>query len=132
MGGADQPDQPARSFQRESGASTFWYLLELASHSASRPAPPRQLKSDMSDSEPSGRPTDASISRALQGVVKALFDEGKVEELTVKRVRTRAEADLGLSAGFFKDDQKWKQKSHDIIHAAVVRIGFPFCIYFAN
>ncbi|KAF2789340.1 hypothetical protein K505DRAFT_284577 [Melanomma pulvis-pyrius CBS 109.77] len=70
----------------------------------------------MSDSD---RPSDATISRTLRDVVVAIHKTGKVEDLTVKRVRAKAESELGLSAGFLKTSQEWKQKSHDAILEAV-------------
>ncbi|KAF2747156.1 hypothetical protein M011DRAFT_468049 [Sporormia fimetaria CBS 119925] len=74
----------------------------------------------MSDSE--GGPTmpsDASISKSLRNIVIDLYKSGNADDLTVKRVRTRAEEDLDLPAGFLKGDPRWKQKSHDLIHEAV-------------
>ncbi|KAF2711497.1 hypothetical protein K504DRAFT_465246 [Pleomassaria siparia CBS 279.74] len=75
----------------------------------------------MSDSEPGtpDRPSNAVISRALRDVVVAIHKTKKGEDLTVKRIRTKAEEKLGLTAGFFKTNVEWKQKSHDLILAAV-------------
>lgn len=74
----------------------------------------------MSDSDSSLPPSDETISQALRNVVISLHKAGNTDELTVKRVRTRAETSLGLPEGYFKGDQRWKQKSHDVILDAVV------------
>lgn len=72
----------------------------------------------MSDSGPD-LPSDAAISNTLRDVVLAIHKSGKHEDLTVKRVRTRAEQELGLADGFFKTHETWKQKSNDVIVEAV-------------
>jgi hypothetical protein len=74
----------------------------------------------MSDSDTPLPPSDEAISQALRHVVVSLHKAGNTNELTVKRVRTRAEDSLGLPAGYFKGDQRWKQKSHQVILDAVV------------
>ena len=76
----------------------------------------------MSDSDTPLPPSDEAISEALRNVVVSLHKAGNTEDLTVKRVRTRAEASLGLPAGWFKGDQRWKQKSNDVIVDAFVSI----------
>ncbi|KAF2271366.1 uncharacterized protein EI97DRAFT_428394 [Westerdykella ornata] len=74
----------------------------------------------MSDSDDSPNvPPDSIISRTLRDVVIGLHKSGNHEDLTVKRVRARAEEQLGLPSGFLKSDQNWKQKSSDLIHEAV-------------
>jgi NAD(P)H-hydrate repair Nnr-like enzyme with NAD(P)H-hydrate epimerase domain len=73
----------------------------------------------MSDSE-GDRPSEATLARKLREVVIAIHKTGKTEDLTVKRVRARAEKELGLDEGFFKADSSWKQKSQDQIVDAVV------------
>lgn len=65
-------------------------------------------------------PSEAAISNKLRDVVVAIHKTGKTEELTVKRVRARAEKELGLDEGFFKTNSSWKQKSQDAIVEAVV------------
>lgn len=65
-------------------------------------------------------PSEAAISRKLREVVIAIHKTGKAEDLTIKRVRVRAEKELGLEDGFLKKDSVWKQKSNDIIMQAVV------------
>jgi hypothetical protein len=75
----------------------------------------------MSDSE-ADVPSEAAISRALRDVVVSIHKSGKEDDLTVKRVRTRAEDKLRLPNGFFQHED-WKQKSKELILEAVV------CIY---
>jgi hypothetical protein len=73
----------------------------------------------MSDSE-GGLPSEATISQKLRDVVIAIHKTGKDEDLTVKRIRARAEKELSLPEGFLKKDAVWKQKSQTAINAAVV------------
>lgn len=72
----------------------------------------------MSDLE-TDTPSEATISRTLRDVVVAIYKSGKEEDLTTKRVRARAETELGLSDGFFKQPE-WNQKSKTLIMEAVV------------
>ena len=72
-----------------------------------------------SDSD-AGRPSEATISSTLRDTVIAIHKTGKAEELTLKRVRARVEQELGLDAGFFKQNAHWKEKSDAIITDAVV------------
>lgn len=74
----------------------------------------------MSDSD-AGMPSEAAISRKLRDVVIAIHKTGKSDDLTLKRVRVRAEKELGLDDGFLKKDSVWKKKSEEIIKQAVVR-----------
>lgn len=74
----------------------------------------------MSDLE-TGIPSDAALLHALRDAVVAIYKSGKTDDLTVKRVRIRAEEELGLPVNFFKSGE-WKCKSSDVIHEAVVRI----------
>lgn len=73
---------------------------------------------NMSDSQV---PSDAAIIKQLHDVVISLHKAGNTDDLTVKRVRTRAEEKLGLDAGFLKSSD-WKQKSQDAIMEAVVSV----------
>ncbi|KAF1963621.1 hypothetical protein CC80DRAFT_10362 [Byssothecium circinans] len=72
----------------------------------------------MSDSEMADIPAEATISRALRDVVISIHKAGNTNDLTVKRVRARAEEELGLPSGFLKSED-WKQKSQTLIHEAV-------------
>jgi hypothetical protein len=76
----------------------------------------------MSDSE-AGRPSEASIANKLRDIVIDIHRTGKSDDLTVKRIRARAETELGLDEGFFKTDASWKQKSQDQIKDAVVCVS---------
>jgi hypothetical protein len=73
----------------------------------------------MSDSE-ADRPSEAAISTRLRDIVISIHKSGKSDDLTVKRVRARAEKELGLDEGFFKTDSTWKHKSQKVIVDAVV------------
>ncbi|KAF2876717.1 hypothetical protein BDV95DRAFT_235032 [Massariosphaeria phaeospora] len=77
----------------------------------------------MSDPETGHQPSDATISRALRDSVVRVYQSGRTDELTVKRVRAKVEEELGLRAGFFKTTEGWKQKSNDLIHEAVESYG---------
>lgn len=79
----------------------------------------------MSDSD-ANVPSDAAITNKLRDVVISIHKSGKTEDLTVKRVRARAEKELGLSEGFFKTSSEWKGKSEQQIRGNVV---CPPCIY---
>jgi hypothetical protein len=67
-------------------------------------------------------PSEAAISQKLRDIVIALHKTGNADDLTVKRVRTRAETELSLPAGFLKTNPEWKQKSQSAIVEAVVRL----------
>jgi hypothetical protein len=73
----------------------------------------------MSDTE-GGLPSEATISQKLRDVVISIHKTGKDEDLTIKRIRARAEKELSLPDGFLKKDVTWKQKSQDTISDAVV------------
>lgn len=64
-------------------------------------------------------PSDKTLDKELRVEAKALLDSG--EEITVNKVRTRVEEKLDLPEQFFKDSAKWKDRSKDIIHKAIVR-----------
>lgn len=76
---------------------------------------------NMSDSE-GALPSESTISQKLRDVVIALHKAGNADDLTVKRVRARAEKELSLPEGYLKTNSGWKQKSQDAIHAAVVSV----------
>jgi hypothetical protein len=77
----------------------------------------------MSDS---GQPSEATVRKQLQDIVISLHKAGNTDDLTVNRVRTRAEEALGLEAGFFNSSSGWKQKSKDTIKEAVVSSCLKF------
>lgn len=72
-------------------------------------------------------PSDAALEEALRSVVRTIYKNGNLEDLTVKRVRSSAENDLDLQKDFFKDHPSWKDRSKSIIQAEVVRPVAIFC-----
>lgn len=79
----------------------------------------------MSDSEsdlssPAEAPSEETLTTGLRDAVAKIFQTGKEEELTVKRVRLAAEKALELEHGFFRNDEKWKAKSDQVIRDEVV------------
>ena len=83
----------------------------------------RMLSDSESESEPdtSAVPSDQSLEKSLRDEVAAIFKNGNMEELTVKRVRLAAEKKLGLTEGYFKQTGDWKARSEEIIKSEVVR-----------
>jgi hypothetical protein len=87
---------------------------------------PRYTVADSdSESEPDQsatppHPSDKELERALREAVARIFKTGKMEELTVKRVRLAAEKALKLQEGFFKSNDDWKARSDTIIKDEVV------------
>lgn len=75
--------------------------------------------SDLELSEVSSHDTD--IKTALRETVQRCFRENRLEELTVKRVRSAVEERLQLPPDFLKSNPKWKECSKNIINNEVVR-----------
>lgn len=73
----------------------------------------------MSDSElsRSAVPDDVTLERTLRQVIRNALKNS--EEITVNSARTAAEAQLGLDSAFFKSTPAWKDRSKNIINAAV-------------
>ncbi|RHZ51924.1 putative transcriptional regulator [Aspergillus thermomutatus] len=71
--------------------------------------------SDSNQSAAPSIPSDEALEKALRDAVAKIYQSGKMEELTVKRVRLAAERALGLEEGFFKADDVWKLKSEQVI-----------------
>ncbi|RHZ57965.1 hypothetical protein CDV55_104980 [Aspergillus turcosus] len=71
--------------------------------------------SDSNQSAAASKPSDEALEKALRDAVAKIYRSGKMEELTVKRVRLAAERALGLEEGFFKGDSAWKSKSDQAI-----------------
>ncbi|RLL94942.1 hypothetical protein CFD26_105305 [Aspergillus turcosus] len=71
--------------------------------------------SDSNQSATPSKPSDEALEKALRDAVAKIYRSGKMEELTVKRVRLAAERALGLEEGFFKGDSAWKSKSDQVI-----------------
>lgn len=65
-------------------------------------------------------PDESIIEQTLRAIVQNKRDDAT---LSVKKVRTAAEEQLGLDANFFKTDEKWKAKSQEIINDAFVRVA---------
>ncbi|KAI6864267.1 hypothetical protein KC338_g5519 [Hortaea werneckii] len=79
--------------------------------------------SDSEGSEAGNMPDEASIEQCLRRTVRdAIKSE---EEVTVNSTRTRVEEQLGLGAGFFKGSDEWKQRSKEVINAAVEEPDSP-------
>lgn len=92
---------------------------------------PRYAVSDSDDDSDSSqlaapsKPSDGALEKALRDAVAKIYQSGKMEELTVKRVRLAGERALGLEEGFFKGDSTWKAKSDQIIKDEVVCHWYP-------
>nr|POF14957.1 hira-interacting protein 3 [Quercus suber] len=75
----------------------------------------------MSDSEVSATslrlPLENDISKCLYRVVRDALKKGA--EITTRQARSQAESELGLDAGFFKNDPTWNAKSKRILAEAV-------------
>ena len=65
-------------------------------------------------------PSEKVLEQGLRDEVAAVFKSGKMEELTVKRVRRAVESKLCLEEGFFKTKGDWKTRSEQIIKQEVV------------
>ena len=62
------------------------------------------------------RAKDSTIQSYLHRIVRQAVD--KDEEITVRKARSRVEDELKLGEGFFKNDEVWKKRSQNVIHAA--------------
>ena len=79
------------------------------------------MKSSNAENAPAAQYSDSELEQALRDAVQASFSAGKTEELTVKRLRTVVESQLGLGQTFFKAHDTWNTKSKNIIQDAVVQ-----------
>ncbi|KYG41616.1 hypothetical protein M433DRAFT_53324, partial [Acidomyces richmondensis BFW] len=61
-------------------------------------------------------PAEAEIEQCLRRVVQVALEND--EQITVNLARSRAEVELGLDAGFFKNNAAWKQRSKRVISLA--------------
>lgn len=86
-------------------------------------APKYKLSDSESEAEVDApvTPSDEVLEKGLRDEITSIFQSGKMEELTVKRVRLAAEKKLGLSEGFFKTTGDWKERSDRIIKEEAVR-----------
>ena len=64
-------------------------------------------------------PSEPTLIQALLDAVTHIYEHGNKDELTIKRVRARAEQENALSEGFFGKGY-WRAKSKVIIYEAVV------------
>ena len=64
--------------------------------------------------------TDVEIEIALREAVVKRF-QSNPEQLTIKKIRTDVERQLGLGDGFFKADMRWNSRSKETIQLQVVR-----------
>lgn len=99
--------------------------------------PPRYAFYDSSDEEagetPADKHSDERLEKGLRDTVASIFRSGKLEELTVKRVRLATETTLGLEEGFFKGHEEWKSRSESVIKEEAVFIcGFLDDMALAN
>lgn len=69
-------------------------------------------------------PSDARIEAALRAAVRTAHNEGRLEELTIKTVRSSTERSLALGEGFLKSDEAWRDRSKEVITQEVVSILF--------
>ena len=83
--------------------------------------------SDSSSSLSTSTPSDSSLEKALRDAVRHVYETGRLENLTVKRVRKVAEERLDLEEDYFKNNSSWKEKSKTIIQSEVV-CKIPWCI----
>ncbi|KAL8768459.1 MAG: hypothetical protein Q9209_005365 [Squamulea sp. 1 TL-2023] len=73
----------------------------------------------MSDSSPAETlVADADIEKALRDAVVNKY-QSDPEQLTIKRIRTDVEQQLGLGDGFFKANPTWNTRSKEIIQLQV-------------
>ena len=86
----------------------------------------------MSDNDAfDGPASTAQLEKALRQAVGETY-RNNPEQLTVKRLRTSVEHNLGLENGFFKGHEKWNVRSKDVIHSEVVRFAGSetlWCLY---
>ncbi|KAL9000847.1 MAG: hypothetical protein Q9169_000601 [Polycauliona sp. 2 TL-2023] len=74
--------------------------------------------SNSDSSRPSPRASDVEIEDALRNAVDKEF-RGNPEQLTIKRIRTDVERQLGLGDGFCKAHVEWNDRSKRIIQSQV-------------
>jgi len=68
-------------------------------------------------------PSDEVIEQSLHRIVREAIS--KEEDITINLARSRAEKDLALEHGFFKDSVAWKARSKEIINRAVEESASP-------
>jgi hypothetical protein len=75
--------------------------------------------SDLSEASVSPAPPDDELEKSLRREVVKAQKAG--EEYTVNTIRAASEAQLGLSPGFYKSHDEWKDRSKNVIRAQIVR-----------
>ena len=65
-------------------------------------------------------PSDSVLEKALRDVVRDTFRRGDHANLTVKRMRTAAEENVGLQHDFFRYNEFWKTRSKEVIEEEAV------------
>lgn len=73
--------------------------------------------SELSEAQSGAVPDASTIESTLRRIVRDALKND--EEITMKIARTKAEEELGLDAGFLKSDVTWKDRSKEIVEAAV-------------
>lgn len=71
-------------------------------------------------------PPDEAVDNALRNAVTNTFRTGKLEELTVRRMRSAAEGALGLQEGFLRGNAVWKKRSDRVVKGEVEVVCFVF------
>lgn len=79
-------------------------------------------ESDLSDAPQSTSiPPDSELEQALRSEVRNALKVGNNDPpITVASIRRVAEEALGLEAGFYKKNERWKEESKRIVHEAFV------------
>jgi len=68
----------------------------------------------------SAEPDHLKIKFELRNTVTRIYENGNLEDLTVRRVREAAEDKLGLERGWFKAHPYWKNRSKELIEQEAV------------
>ena len=71
---------------------------------------------------------DSQLESILRSIVRNCYKNKDLESLTVKRVRKAAEEKLALEEDFFKNDERWKEKSKSVIQSEVVCLSISLMI----
>lgn len=61
---------------------------------------------------------EATLTKTIEDIVVLLYQKAQYEDLTVKRVRARAEKQLDLPQNYLKTNPQWKPKSEKLIKNA--------------
>jgi len=67
-------------------------------------------------------PSEKEIASALIAAVHHCFDNEEFENLTVRKIRSATELELGLQENWFKNNSRWKDESKSIIEAESVSL----------